>query len=132
MIKIKYCDEMQKLCKKLDEYGIKWSDRSTRYKNVNGKETFTIERIVIIYQQDDKYRDFNTCVSVIHGYCTYGGIDPITGEDDGLLEMMINYNEPRGYLRANDVFEEIIHDTFGHPAYDPEEPLAIYGKKYTI
>ena len=45
-------------------------------------------------------------VSVINGYGSYGGIDLITNNNQGLLEMMCNWiPDVTGYLTADEVIK---------------------------
>lgn len=75
------CYELNKLKDYLDTRRIKYaikSDPETAH--------YRIERIHFMIND---YR-----WSVIHGYGTYGGLDPLTGEDKGLLELYTTQIQP--------------------------------------
>lgn len=105
---MKMCDEMVKLRAELDKRGIKWEDKSV----------ITPEEI----RQKLKAEGYGTCYdptiyrthftvddyfySVIYGYGTYSGYDPISGKSGELLECMtekLNGGEPVGGMTAIDV-----------------------------
>lgn len=52
----------------------------------------------------------NKKYSVVYGYGTYGGYDPLYHKDNGLLEMWpIDGSEsPHGWLTAEDVIKECL------------------------
>ena len=97
---MKICEEMQKLRNYLDEKNIEWRDDTKEY-----SETVKIARTHFEY--NDKF------VSVINGFGTYGGwhgsnYPAMTEEQNlGLLEVMIDGEEPVGWLKAEDVMKEI-------------------------
>ena len=95
MMKLAVCKEMKKLRKWLDENNIEWEDVSTDWPFYNICRTH-------FYVNEYFF-------SVIHGYGSYGGkryyVDGF--KDLGLLECMINGNEPEGCLTAEDVIERI-------------------------
>lgn len=82
---MKMCEEMVKLRGYLDANGIEWVDKSDCY-------------CLMIYRTHFSYK--NHKISVIYGFDTYGG-------KCGLLEMMVDEEEPIGYLKCNDVVEII-------------------------
>ena len=90
------CAEMQKLRDKLDKKRIEWTDESTP-ELVD--ENFSICRTHFGY----KGKHF----SIIHGCATYGGWALDKSEDQGLLEMMIDMDEPVGYLTAEQAMEYV-------------------------
>lgn len=48
--------------------------------------------------------------SVINGYGSYGGVDLLSGKNQGLLEIMAcdMQNEPMGFLTAEQIIENVI------------------------
>lgn len=86
--------EMQRLRDMLDERGIKWVDASSYIGCSLTRTRFWV---------GDKM-----CY-VIHGYATYGGYNPITEVDEGLLELLCTQidPEPFGWLTADDVIEKV-------------------------
>ena len=105
------CKEMTKLRQSLTNRGIKWIDKSVI------KTADELQKLMEImpdvdanYLDTSMYRthfDYKgTRWSVINGYGSYGGYDPIDGKNEGLLELLIDDdtgNEPIGYLKADDV-----------------------------
>lgn len=106
---MKMCEEMQKLRDMLDNRGVKWYDVSSITSN---------QMVMQLMQKgiDQNYADTTMWrthfeydgykYSVIHGYGSYGGKDPFTGHDSGLLECMtekVNGGEPLGCLTAAEV-----------------------------
>lgn len=95
---MKICEEMQKLRNYLDEKKIEWRDDTEEY-----SETVKIARTHFEY--NDKF------VSVINGFGTYGGwygsnYPAMTEEQNlGLLEVMIDGEEPVGWLKAEDAIK---------------------------
>lgn len=94
------CEEMIKLRQYLDEHEINWLDHSDppEYTKIH------IDRTNFLVG--------NHFVSVIHGFGTYGGVS-LFGNDNKLLEMRIDRNDPKGWLKADDVMkivEEIQND----------------------
>ena len=81
------CEEMQRLRNKLDEENIEWKDKSNDF-----------------VCRTHFYYGINK-ISVINGEGTYGGLD--NGKNIGLLEMMINYHDPIGYLNADEVIKKL-------------------------
>lgn len=103
------CEEMKKLRKMLDEKGIKWEDCSgiTPDELIEKSVATGIDKNfadVTIYRthfESDGYK-----YSVIYGYGTYGGYDPLSGDDRGLLECMTDKaydGEPLGWLTAEQI-----------------------------
>lgn len=90
------CEEMLKLRKWLDDNQIEWNDHSwhmARYKD---------------YYIDRTHFNFRShFFSVINGMGTYGGMVSYGCKNQGLLEVMIDGNEPIGNLTADEVIEEI-------------------------
>lgn len=95
------CEEMQKLRKMLDEKNIPWNDASEDASEDKEWPTWICRT----------YFEFKGIkFSVINGFGTYGGwygANPGTTEDEnmGLLEIMIEYNEPVGWLKAENIME---------------------------
>ena len=83
------CEEMQKLRDWLDDEGIEWYDDSDE------SEMFWMART--------KFAVNTTTFSVINGTGSYGGCVSWDSDNQGLLECMINGNEPYGYLTADEV-----------------------------
>lgn len=107
------CEEMKKLRQLLDERGIEWKDASAIVPDKVIKKI--IECGIDKYHADSTvYRthfevDGNN-YSVIYGYGTYGGYDPFSGDDPGLLECMtsaLNAGEPVGGMTAGDVLDVV-------------------------
>ncbi len=109
---MKMCEEMSKLREMLTERGIEWEDRSSvdTIEDIEKKKRYLIG-IPESYYDTSMYRthfNYNGIhCSVINGYGSYGGYNPYTGENMGLLELMINRNEPEGCLTAEQVIEMI-------------------------
>lgn len=106
---MKMCEEMHKLRSMLDARGIKWRDESdiTSPEKIAQLISMGIENN---YADTSIYRThfeiYGFFCSVINGYGTYGGYDPYTGKNKGLLEFMtdmVNGGEPLGSLTAEDV-----------------------------
>ena len=104
------CEEMSKLRKMLDEAGIKWKDVSTIASDrlikeeciATGMDEFRVDTTV--YRTHFEHEGYY--FSVIYGYSTYGGGDPLSGHDPKLLECMTekaNGGEPQGWLTAEQV-----------------------------
>lgn len=105
------CEEMTKLRQSLTNRGIKWIDKSVI------KTADELQKLIgIMPDVDANYLDTSmyrthfdykgTRWSVINGYGSYGGYDPIDGINEGLLELLIGDaagNEPIGNLKADDV-----------------------------
>lgn len=110
---MKMCDEMQKLRDMLDKKGIKWRDVSSIKSQ---KEIMRLMRngIESTYADTTMWRTHfdvdDYSYSVINGYGSYGGYDPFTGHNLGLLECMtdkVNGGEPVGHLTADEVMQII-------------------------
>jgi len=109
---MKMSEEMEKLRKGLDERGIPWVDDTTyapkEYIEHMMKNGFTeAESNVTIFRTHFRIKEH--FYSVVYGYGTYGGINPINPEltDAGLLELRIDDNNPQGWLNAKDVLDII-------------------------
>ena len=85
-------EEMKKLRALLDAENIEWEDKSDY-------SIYPICRTHFSYSGQRW--------SVIHGYGTYGGYDPFTGTDRGLLEAWSFSGEPIGYLTAEEVMRYV-------------------------
>ena len=81
------CQEMQKFRDWLDQNNINWDDRSDKY----------ISRTHV--KTDDHF------YSIVNGVGTYGGETIGTDYNHGLLEIMIDSNEPIGWQKAEQVIE---------------------------
>jgi hypothetical protein len=95
------CEEMQKFRKMLDEKGIEWHDDSEVMSESK-------EWPMWICRTHFEYNGLK--FSVVNGFGTYGGwygANPGMTEDKnmGLLEIMIEDNEPVGWLRAEDIMK---------------------------
>ncbi len=89
-------EEMETFRDLLDEEQIEWED-------VSEFGSYPICRTHF------KYRGFKW--SVIHGYGTYGGRDPLTNKDTGLLELMsnaVNDGDPVGWLTAEQAMDYVM------------------------
>lgn len=89
------CFEMLELRRLLEFYGIEWIDDSYAY------DGWWICRT--------KFQIGEHLWSVIHGWCTMGGIG-WDGKDGGLLELMTDdcdHGDPIGHLTAGDVVRRI-------------------------
>ena len=98
---MKICEEMQKLRQMLDEKNIPWHDAS----EVMSEDK---EWPMWICRTHFEYKGLK--ISVVNGFGTYGGwfgANPGTTEEEnmGLLEIMIEDNEPVGWLKAEDIME---------------------------
>ena len=93
------CEEMKKLRTMLDEKGIEWKDDSQEFPLAKGDTPLCIHRTHFNYKGE--------AVSVINGWGTYGGFDYITEENQGLLEVMVGWNDPIGCLTAEEVMKEV-------------------------
>ena len=110
------CQEMIRLRVKLNILGIPWTDESdSRFERTKLAEAhslsplerkgkrmdihdFGIDRTVFSVK-DKKF-------SVVNGFCTKGGYEPIVlNENQGLLEMMFSGQDPIGYLTADDIID---------------------------
>lgn len=95
------CDEMKELRKMLDEKNIPWHDAS----DVMPEDK---DWPMWICRTHFEYKGVK--ISVVNGFGTYGGwygANPGMSEDKnmGLLEIMIEDNEPVGWLKAEDIME---------------------------
>lgn len=114
---MKMCEEMQKLRDMLDAKGIKWSDQSDIMpeKDIDNLMIWCSESMNRKMFDNTIYRthfitDGKNC-SVIYGFGTYGGYQPIFQTDYGLLEMwFIDNGEPIGWLTAEEVMEMCFDD----------------------
>ena len=113
---MKMCKEMQKLRDKLDEIGIVWEDASSS----------TPEKIIEDMVRDGFLRRYcdvaifrthftinDVKYSVIYGYGTYGGYEPVFDKDYGVLEVWaetINNGDPCGHMTADDVIKAIFEE----------------------
>ena len=88
------CEEMVKLRKELDARGIKWEDASTTPKS---DPELRLDRTHFRYK--------GKSYSVINGYGSYGGYMQSTSDNRGLLELMVDHNEPKGWLTSDAVLE---------------------------
>lgn len=98
---MKICEEMQKLRQMLDEKNIPWHDAS-EVMSEDKEWPMWICRTHIEYNGHK--------ISVANGFGTYGGwygANPGMTENEnmGLLEIMIEDNEPVGWLKAEDIME---------------------------
>ena len=98
---MKICEEMQKLRQMLDEKNIPWHDAS----EIMSEDK---EWPMWICRTHFEYKGMK--ISVVNGFGTYGGwfgANPGTTEEEnmGLLEIMIEGNEPVGWLKAEDIME---------------------------
>lgn len=101
---MKFPNEMQKLRTMLTEMGIKWQDKSAIYpedKILDIMNRFNVSREIA---DVSIYRTHFTAIgchySVIYSYNTYGG-------EEGLLEMMVDDEDPTGWLTAEDIIGQI-------------------------
>ena len=85
------CKEMKKLRKYLTDNGIEW------YDDTSISATWWMVRTKYKY----KGREF----SVINGFGSFGGYTSFTNKNMGKLELIIDGEEPIGYLSAEDVVE---------------------------
>lgn len=101
---MKIPNEMSKLRTMLTEMGIKWQDKSDIYpedKILDIMNRCNVSREIAdvsIYRTH--FNAIGYHYSVIWGYGTYGG-------EDGLLEMMVDDEEPTGWLTAEDVISNV-------------------------
>ena len=89
--------EMKKFRELLNNASIKWHDDSEKM------ETFFMDRTHFWY------RDYKW--SVINGYCSYGGYDPVTNINYGHLELMsnaVNGGEPIKIETAEEAFKIVL------------------------
>jgi hypothetical protein len=110
------CEEMKELRDWLTKHRIEYRDDSTIYSHEFVLKS--IERGVPENMADEsifktKFEIDDVYYSVSYGYCTYGGIDPFTG-DEKLLELecsVVNNCLPQGWFKASDIisFIKIYH-----------------------
>ena len=108
---MKICEEMIKLREGLDKRGIKWIDKS----DITTEERikyFISQGISELFADSTMYRTHfehkGKKYSVIFGYGSFGGINAIEpSQNNSLLEMMIDDDEPVGWLTADDVLKII-------------------------
>lgn len=104
---MKICEEMVKLREGLDKRNIAWIDKS----DITTEERikyFISQGISELFADATMYRTHfehkGKKYSVIFGYGSYGGINAINpSQNNGLLELMIDENTPKGWLTAEDV-----------------------------
>lgn len=118
---MKMCDEMIKLRAELDKRGISWEDKSSIVPQ-KAIEMMVAQGIDAQFADSSMFRThFNVGgyhYSVIYGYGSYGGYDPITGKSGELLECMtekINGGEPVGNMSAVDVlriFDDELNNSY--------------------
>ena len=109
---MKMCDEMRKLRQKLTERSIEWTDESSLNSDADiEKKRRVLPDIPESYLDTSMFRTRfifkGKNWSVINGYGSYGGYDPFKSENEGLLELMIDENDPTGWLTAEQVIEMI-------------------------
>lgn len=107
---MKICEEMIKLRNWLDEEGVLWVDKSsiTSQGYIDLMAKFEIEpqyADTTIHRTYIPFREHS--ISVINGYGTYGGFEPLENKNYGALEMMIDDNEPVGWLSAENVIQKL-------------------------
>lgn len=106
---MKICEEMVKLREGLDKRNIAWIDESDIYSKdriemLKSKGFTEEESDFTMYRTHFTYKDH--FYSVIFGYGSYGGINPISSQLSGdRLELMIDENTPKGWLTAEDVLD---------------------------
>lgn len=104
---MKICEEMVKLREGLDKRSIAWVDKS----DICSKERIEMLKSMGFTEEESDFTMYRThftykdhFYSVIFGYGSYGGTNPITSEASGdKLELMIDDNTPKGWLTAEDV-----------------------------
>ncbi len=100
------CQEMIKLRELLTEHDIEWFDNSTIVsdKTVNKLVKLGHEKRycdTTIYRTFFKFNGLE--ISVVNGYGTYGGYDPYTGDNSGLLEIWDGEHDIEGWLTAEQI-----------------------------
>ena len=83
------CEEMQKLRDWLNSENIEWYDNS--------------DDLTLFWMVRTKFVVNGSTFSVINGVGSYGGCISYDSHNNGLLECMIDGNEPYGYLNADEV-----------------------------
>lgn len=92
---IEMCNEMKLLRDFLDKKGIEWIDKSDNS-----------DDLIVVYRT--RFEVNGEDISVIFGHGTIGGISVFNGNTNyGRLEMMINNNEPEGWLTAKDIIKQL-------------------------
>lgn len=108
---MKMSEEMEKLRKGLDKRKIPWNDDSSiapkeQIELMKSKGFTEEEADITMYRTHFNYKDHH--YSVVFGYGSYGGINPIKSEvSDNKLELMIDKSTPVGWLTAKDVLDII-------------------------
>lgn len=93
-------EELIKLKKYLDDRKIEYKDMSDSQIFITyKKDPYGIDRIQLTIK--------GIKLSIINGFGTYGGIPYLNAPNYGYLEMMINEEEPIGWLKASDVIKKI-------------------------
>lgn len=103
IVKAIVCEEMKKLRQMLDEKNIQWEDDS---------EVLSVRTEFPIWTCRTIFEYKNLKISVINGFCTYGGWHGLNSgttekENMGLLEIMIGDKTPIGWLKAEDIIKVI-------------------------
>jgi hypothetical protein len=110
------CEEMKELRDWLTKHRIEFKDDSTIASHEFVSKSIELgvpENMADTSVFRTKFEIDDVYYSVIYGYCTYGGNDPITG-DEKLLELecsAVNDCVPQGWLKASDIisFIKIYH-----------------------
>lgn len=93
------CKEMQKLRDWLDENNIEWEDAS---------EEFDEDKEYSFWMCRTWFKINRKRISVINGFGSYGGVDVLGGENEGLLEVMgLIGNDVVGHMTAEEVIAAI-------------------------
>lgn len=105
------CEEMIKLRNYLSDNNIVWLDQS-----IITPEKM-IQYMMRTFKEDRAFCDttiYRTHFmlngklwSVINGFGTYGGFEPYENKNYGLLELMIDKDDPMGWLTADDIINMI-------------------------
>lgn len=103
------CEEMYKLRSMLDARAIEWHDKSSIMspqliaENISAGIEKNYADVSIFRTHFEVHGEL---WSVINGFSTYGGYEPTTSKNMGLLELMsdmVNDGEPLGNLTADEV-----------------------------
>lgn len=111
---IEMCEEMYKLRDKLDMMDVPWEDNSYVMSEsmIEAMHKACKKQISRDFIDATIYRTYfvanGVFCSVIYGFNTHGGIDPVYHQDRGLLELMGGHKNI-GFLTA----DEVIHECFG-------------------
>jgi hypothetical protein len=104
------CEEMKRLRDMLTSHKIEYTDAST----ICPKELISkcmahglSENMSDTTVYRTHFKIGTDIYSVIYGYATYGGYDPVTDVDKKYLELRINGDKPVGFLTANDIISYI-------------------------